>query len=297
MYNPLKPEYLWRPSQILRRVSYQPSNNNVSLRLPWKCTIGACPGEIIGHSIATQGIYDLPVTEAIIRLADAGDTALDVGANIGYMTLVLALAVGPQGSVVCFEPNTDVLPTLRANVNNWSSLHIAPIEIRTAALSNQNGEGCLGFPAGYGTNCGLASLEMEDGGIPVKLCRLDALDIHVAGLMKVDVEGHESAVFSGAQNLLAGKRIRDILFEELNPYPAASHAMLLDCGYHIFRLTRSVGRPLLLAPDAPPRQSYLPSNFLATIDSRRARDRFEAWGWRALSAEPHVNRRTHAVNA
>jgi len=174
MYNPLKPEYLWRPSQILRRVSYQPSDDPASLRLPWKCRISACPGEIIGHSIATQGIYDLPVTEAIIRLSDAGDTALDVGANIGYMTLVLALAVGQQGRVICFEPNTDVLPRLHANVDSWSSLHIAPIEIRTAALSNRNGEGCLGFPAGYGKNCGLASLEMEDGSIPVKLSRLDA---------------------------------------------------------------------------------------------------------------------------
>jgi len=211
--------------------------------------------------------------------------------------LVLALAVGQQGRVICFEPNTDVLPRLHANVDSWSSLHIAPIEIRTAALSNRNGEGCLGFPAGYGKNCGLASLEMEDGSIPVKLSRLDALDIHVAGLMKVDVEGHESAVFSGAHSLLAGKRIRDILFEELNPYPAPSHTMLLDCGYHIFRLTRSVGRPLLLPPGAPPRQSYLPSNFLATIDPCRARDRFEAWGWRALSAEPRVNRRTQTADA
>ena len=297
MYNLLKPEYLWRPSQILRRVSYQPSDNDVSLRLPWKCRISACPGEIIGHSIATQGIYDLPVTEAIIRLSDAGDTALDVGANIGYMSLVLALAVGPQGRVVCFEPNTDVLERLHANVASWSSLDIAPMEIRTAALSNRNGEGYLGFPAGYGKNCGLASLEMENASISVKLCRLDSLDIHFAGLMKVDVEGHEAAVFSGAERLLTGKCIRDILYEELNPYPARSHEMLRDCGYHIFRLTRSVGRPLLVPPGAPPRQTYLPSNFLATIDPRRAHDRFEAWGWRALSAEPHANRRTRPAGA
>src|SRR5215471_7694718 len=199
MYNLLKPEYLWRPRQILRRLSFKPSKDT-TLCLPWNCTINVCSAETLGRSIATQGVYDLPVTEAIMRLTDAEDTALDVGANIGYMSLVLALSAGPRGRVFCFEPNPDVLPRLNMNVNSWKCLQIAPIEVKTIALSDRDGQAYLGFPADYDQNCGVASLELE-GSVHVKLCRLDSLEISGAGVMKVDVEGHETRVFSGAQNL------------------------------------------------------------------------------------------------
>jgi FkbM family methyltransferase len=283
MYDFLKPEYLFRPGQILRRLLFKPSNDSAPLPLPWNCTINACTAEVLGRSIATQGVYDLPVTEAIMRLTDAGDTAFDVGANIGYMTLVLAMSVGPRGRVVSFEPSPNVLPTLRMNVSNWKSLQIAPVEIKTFALSDRDGEGRLGFPAYCNQNWGVASLEVEEAGIPVKRCRLDSLESGGAAVMKVDVEGHEAAVFSGAENLLARKLIRDIVFEEHHPYPARSHQILLEHGYRIFRLARSAWRPLLLPADAPPRQRYLPSNFVATTDSSRAESRCRPQGWRALS--------------
>lgn len=282
----MKPEYLWRPSQILRRLAFRPSNEIETLSLPWHCTIKACPAEALGRSIATLGIYDLPLTEGIMRLADAGDTALDLGANIGYMTLVLALSAGPAGRVISFEPNAALHPTLRTNVHIWSSLPIAPIQIETTALSDRNGESVLGFPDDYLGNQGVASLELKKDGIPVRVCRLDSLEIDSAGIMKVDVEGHEAAVFSGAEKLLNRKLIRDILFEEHETYPALSHEILLKHGYHIFCVTRSTWRPLLLPPEARPRQTYLPANYLATIDPARARARFAARGWRALSNWP-----------
>jgi FkbM family methyltransferase len=290
MTNLFKPEYLWRPSQIVRRLSFKPSNAVTRLPLPWGCGISACSAEVIGRSIATQGVYDLPVTEAIMRLADPGETALDIGANIGYMSLVLALSVGPSGRVLSFEPSPTVLPTLRMNAGNWKPLAIAPIEIHEIALSDHDGEGRLGFPSDGDPNWGLASLEVEEGAIAVKLASLDSIQTLGAGVMKIDVEGHEAAVFSGAQNLLARKLIRDILFEEHQAYPAPSHQMLLDHGYRIFRLTRSTGRALLLPAEAPGRQAYLPSNFLATTDAARAESRFREPGWRALSSRVHRSR-------
>jgi len=284
MLDILKPEYLWRPSQILRRLSFRPSQDVTALSLPWNCTINACSAEVIGRSIATQGVYDLPVTEAITRLADPGDTALDLGANIGYMTLVLARAVGPNGRVLSFEPSPAVLPTLRLNVQSWASLPIGPIEIHAIAVSDRDGEGRLGIPADSDQNWGVASLEVADGSIPAQLRRLDSLETQGAGIMKIDVEGHEASALAGARNLLSRKLIRDILFEEHQPYPARSHQILLDHGYRIFRLTRSTGRPLLLPAGAPSRQAYLPSNFLATADPARAESRFTAPGWFALSS-------------
>jgi FkbM family methyltransferase len=287
VYNLLKPEYLWRPAQILRRLSFKPSQN-ATLLLPWKCTIDACSTETIGRSIATQGVYDLAITETIMRLTDPGETALDIGANIGYMSLVLAMSTGPAGRVLSFEPNPDVLPRLQVNVNHWKSLGIAPIEVRAVALSDRDGQGHLGFPSGYSQNTGLASLE-ADGTVPVPLARLDSVGIRRAGIMKVDVEGHELAVFAGGHDLLAKGLVRDILFEEHRPYPAGSHEILLRYGYRIFRVTRSTWRPLLVPPEAPPRQAYLPSNFLATIDPARALRRLRPRGWYALWSRPATN--------
>jgi FkbM family methyltransferase len=285
----LRPEYLWRPSQILRRLSFTPSRNVTDLPLPWQCSIRACSAEDIGRAIATQGVYDLPLTEGLTRLADRGETALDLGANIGYASLVLARAVGPDGRVICFEPNPAILPTLRANVSKWSSLPAARIRIEEIAVSDANGEGVLGFPEEYEQNQGLGTLELRTAGVPVSIRRLDSLDIASVGVMKVDVEGHEASVFKGAQDLLAEKRIRDILFEEHVAYPAPSHQILLAHGYHVFRLTRSTLRPLLLPPEAPSRQSFLPPNFLATLNPERAAARFAPWGWFALSAKAPRN--------
>jgi FkbM family methyltransferase len=259
--------------------------------LPWDCTINACSGEGIGRSIATQGIYDLPLTEAILRLTDPGETSLDAGANIGYMTLLLAWCAGPGGRVISFEPNPAVRRMLQNNVASWETLSIAPIEILSSALSDRDGEGFLGFPEGYDSNWGVASLEAPAGNLAVKLSRLDSIASESVGVMKVDVEGHEASVFQGAENLLSSKRIRDILFEEHETYPARSHKLLLDHGYKIFKLTRSVFRPLLLAADAPARQSYLPSNFLATADPSRAQARFNAGGWFSLSSSRKIKRR------
>ncbi len=286
MLNLLKPEYLWRPSQALRRISFRPSHAISPLALPWNCSIWASSAESLGKAIGTQGVYDLPVTEAIMRLTDPGETGIDAGANLGYMSLVLARSAGARGRVVCFEPNAEIIPTLRRNVSEWAALGIAPIEIQTVALSARDGEAMLGFPSDYGANLGVASLEVANGGTPVPVRRLDALVSGTAGVMKVDVEGHEAGVFLGAGDLLRRKRIRDIVFEEHQAYPAHSHRILLEHGYHLFRLTRSPWRPLLLPPEAAPRQLYLPSNFLATADPSRALDRFRPWGWRALKAGP-----------
>ncbi len=283
MQHPFKPEYLWRPSQILRRLSFTPSRAVTALSLPWGCTIRARSADDIGRSIATQGVYDLPLTEALTRLCDPGETALDLGANIGYASLVLARAVGPQGRVICFEPNPALLPLLRSNVENWSALPVASIQIEAVAVSETNGEGVLGFPDGYAENQGLGTLTLGTDGVAVSIRRLDSFGIPSVGVMKVDVEGHEASVFSGAQSLLAGKRIRDILFEEHEAYPAHSHKLLLGHGYHLFRVTRSTFRPLLLPPEEQSRNGFLPPNFLATLDPQRASSRFTAWGWSALS--------------
>jgi len=62
-------------------------------------------------------VYNLVTIQSIFQLLDASETAaVDIGANIGYMTGVTALAHVPKGKVICFEPCTGVFRELSANL-------------------------------------------------------------------------------------------------------------------------------------------------------------------------------------
>jgi FkbM family methyltransferase len=103
------------------------------------------------------------------------------------------------------------------------------------------------------------------------------------GVMKIDVEGHELAVLTGARRLLESRRVRDIVFEEHREYPTDVTNHLEQAGMRIFRLHRTFFGPRLLTPTAPvPRSSWEATSFLATTDATRAAARFKASGWRCL---------------
>src|SRR5882724_10865694 len=84
-----KPWFIYRPTQAFKRVFCQwrrPSGGYRSLPVAWGLEVIADPGKTIGHSIWTTGIYDLAVSEVIARLVQPGDTVIDAGANVGYMS-------------------------------------------------------------------------------------------------------------------------------------------------------------------------------------------------------------------
>jgi FkbM family methyltransferase len=293
-----KPEYLLRPQQLISRLQFVWRNKDrfLNVELPWGLLIRVQPAETIGRSICSYGVYDLVTTESIVRLLDVAETAIDIGANIGYMSGVMAWRTGPRGAVMCFEPCTEVYRELAANLGQWSAdQRLAPVDARQIALSNIAGISDLHIPMSFGGNHGIASLEQVPQGEPsqmiekVKVARLDGIlepDIEV-GVMKIDVEGHELAVLQGAQSLLAKRRIRDIIFEEHGTYPTPAQVLLQSHGYTLYRLSRSFLKPLLLPGNDPRRWDEHPvgvlSNYLATLDPHRARQRFTEPGWQVLS--------------
>jgi FkbM family methyltransferase len=293
----LQPEYLWRPRQIFERIRYRERDGVLAFPLPGGFTIQARSTETIGRCIATQGVYDLPVSETIFRLSEPGDISLDVGANIGYMSLILAQKVGPAGLVVSFEPNPVLHGLIERNLQVWAKSSLAPIRLEKCALSFRDGQATLAIPAGFDANQGIASLDAAGSDVThsdvthldatgteftVAVRRLDCFGFDRIGVMKIDVEGHEAHVFEGARQLLERHAIRDIVFEEQDVFPAASHNILAKCGYRIFRLSRSMFGPLLLTPESPPRHRNQPSNFLATVDPVRARKRLAKRRWDVL---------------
>jgi FkbM family methyltransferase len=284
-----RPYYWYRPSQIAIRLSHptSPGGGPQLLRTAWGSHLYCWP-DPLGRAVARMGVYDLTVAETLARLADPGETVVDAGANVGLMSNLLAYAVGASGRVVSFEPHPLIFDTLTRNVTRWHTVEgINVIEPRKAAVSATEGVLPLGVdPATFAENKGTASLEDRDSAdsIDVRTVNLDRELPSGIDVLKLDVEMHELEALRGAQALLAGRLLRDIVFEEHQPPPTPVTALLESHGYTILGIRQGIARPILSTPaDAYRRKLWDPPALLATIDPERARLRLKRRGWLCLS--------------
>ncbi len=297
----LRPEYLWRPSQLVHRLWQIAANVSPQHQviLPWGAPIIADPSEHIGGCLWRTGVYDLVALESLVRLADPGELALDVGANFGLMTCALASAVGRDGRVICFEPHPLLLTELRENLELWRrQMAWDHVDVRPVALSDTDGSAPLIMPTDFASNRGRSTLESLDDGdrVTVETRTLDAVllaDDPSVGVMKIDIEGHEYKALEGAAHLLADGRIRDIVFEEYDGYPSPVTRLLESYDYTIFALEGPmIGPRLITGPDSVHSVHRCdPPNYLATRDPDRAVLRFAHIGWQALRDAERRRRR------
>ena len=154
-----KPEYWFRPAQAFRRLVRQRGRHEVveAVRLPWGMRLRIRPEETIGRAIWQTGLYDLAVSETIARLLQPGDRAIDAGANLGYMTGIMAWRVGERGQVWSFEPHPELVAELRANVGLWGQAGAA-VRVLGKALGETEGEATLVQTAEFARNRGTSSL-------------------------------------------------------------------------------------------------------------------------------------------
>jgi FkbM family methyltransferase len=290
-----KPYYVFRPGQAGRRLKLALGGGSRRVgvaSLPCGLDIQFEPNEAIGSSISRTGIFELAVSEVICRLLDPGEIAVDIGANIGHMTALMAAHTGPTGRVLAFEPHPDIFRRLRRNVDCWQrSGQTADIDTYELALSDRTGTADLFIDADFEHNMGTATLsngtQASDSttSVSVQVKPLDDVldpDLSV-GVLKVDVEGHESAVLSGAHQLLGSGRVRDILFEELHPLPTPTTEVLSRHGYEIFAIQqRFLGVSLVEPSSERAGPVWDAPTLLATRDRRRADQRLRRRGWLAL---------------
>jgi FkbM family methyltransferase len=282
--NVWKPWYVYRPGQLLRRVvraAFPRSNPIQVVILPWGCPIEIDTREVIGRSIWATGVYDLAVAETLYRLADPGELALDVGANIGAMTGVLARRAG---EVWAFEPHPAVGRTLRGNVARFTGRPgFAPVRVFDLAASDADGTATLHCPSEFDGNHGTARLTAEGDGVVVRTARLDGLlGDRPVGLMKIDVEGHEPAVFRGLGP--AGlKRVVHVVFEAHDGPGGESGALLAAAGFTVFAIGWRVRGPIAVPTGAAAHHPYEAPSYLATRRPDEVARRFRPRGWECLS--------------
>jgi len=174
-----------------------------------------------------QGIGEPQVQKALVDHLRPGMKFYDVGANMGFFSLMAARLVGPQGRVISFEADPDVAARLRENLARNQFTH-AQVEQKAvwfepATVSfervdpNTSPDRGLGHVSQNGT---------APGSIIVEAVSLDQYTVSNSppDFLKCDVEGAEVAVFQGAAKLLSGKR--PILLVEM--HSAENHHALLD---------------------------------------------------------------------
>jgi FkbM family methyltransferase len=152
-------------------------------------------------------------------------TVYDVGANIGFFSLLAARLVGPSGHVISFEADPEVAARLRENL---SRNNISQATVEQKAVWSQSGTVSFArVESNISPDRGLGHVSTEDsaaGNITVEAVSLDQfISSHSApDFVKCDVEGAEVSVFQGARQML--REERPILLVEM--HSAENHRAL-----------------------------------------------------------------------
>jgi FkbM family methyltransferase len=217
-------------------------------------------GEWIGQHIYMTGDFE-PSTARLLhsRLRD-GDIAVDVGANIGFFTLVASQRVGPSGKVYAFEPVPSTNAALRDNLRINSAGNVV---VHQVALSNC--DGMVTIYEGPARNKGLSSMRRIDDAareLNVPSAALDHIDLDTGPirLVKIDVEGAEQLVIEGMVECL--KRWHPWLIVEITDgflarfgHSALSlSGKLRELGYRMYEINDDGITLMPEAPDAWPKQ-------------------------------------------
>jgi FkbM family methyltransferase len=148
--------------------------------------------------LALHGYWESWITLALARTLRPGWHCLDVGANHGYYTLVMADGAGPDGRVVPVEPTPRLADLLRQtlDVNGFPSVQVVP-----KAASDVDGKTLqLVIPARRSLNAHLAEVVgPTEEAVAVESVTIDSLthDWPRVDLIKIDVEGAEEGVWRG----------------------------------------------------------------------------------------------------
>lgn len=198
--------------------------------------------DYVGRAAFYVGDLDRKITWICAQIVRPGDTVLDIGANIGMVSLWLSELVSKNGKVHAFEPNPELQKILEEtlNRNQVSNVCLHPI-----ALGSQQGSLELRIPR---FNAGAASLirhrDLSDCDVvkvPVRPLSKIVVEegIKSIRLIKIDVEGFEAEVLQGGLEILESIRPEAILFElnerlEKSVWDQPVIRILHDFGYRFF---------------------------------------------------------------
>jgi FkbM family methyltransferase len=169
------------------------------------------PKSLVGELRHRKHLRDLatavePEESALRPLILSGQTVLDIGANFGVFTKLFSQLVGPDGSVLAFEPVPQTFRTLAAGVERF---HLRNVQAINKAVSDQIGTALMEVPQyveSKGENlyaAHIVSAQDSRKTFAVNRVTIDSLQLPRVDFIKIDVEGHELEVLRGSRETLA----------------------------------------------------------------------------------------------
>ena len=167
-----------------------------------------------GITLLSAGTYlsERLMTNLFTKLLTEGMIVVDIGAHVGYYTLLAARAVGDKGKVFCFEPDPSNYALLLKNIEENNYNNVVPVQ---KAVTDITGSIKL-FIAKDPSNHSIGSDNPQQKSIVVDSITLDEFfagreyPIH---LLKIDVEGAEMAVLKGMSNIITNNPELRVLTE------------------------------------------------------------------------------------
>ena len=204
-----------------------------------------------GLALSIFKVYEPIQTQIVKKYVKEGDVVLDIGANIGYYTLLFAQLVGSKGRVFSFEPDPVNFDLLRKSVDLNGYQNVTLIQ---KAVSNKNGklELHIGKENRAINRIYDAGMSDTEDSIEIDTILLDdyfkdhGLKIDFA---KIDVEGSESGVIEGMSSILKKSKNLKIM-TEFDPFlmkkfgvDAANYIqLLLEHGFKLYDILREKGK-------------------------------------------------------
>jgi FkbM family methyltransferase len=203
------------------------------------------------------GQWEPNVTARVLACLRPGMRAVEVGCNQGWYTLLIADRVGPDGRVIAFEANPDLVKLVidSASINGYPWR----VAVHNLAVSDSTGEAAFHVRERHLGNsslapCPQAGLDHLHDAVREVRVRTVALDDFLAGddrridFFRIDAEGSEPAVFRGMGRLLR-ENDRIMIVMEYSPHqmthaghdPAAALAFLAGLGFHFHRIDDAGG--------------------------------------------------------
>lgn len=169
----------------------------------------------LSSHLLLDGFWEMWVTEVLASLVRPGMLAVDVGANLGYFTVLLADLVGAQGHVHAFEPNPAIAARLRKSCHVNGFYYNATVH--EEVLGEEEGAPVeLVVPVGEPKNAHVVPPggALPGASIPLLARRLDGYEALLdADMVKIDAEGAEQPIWRGMAGIFARKRQMTVALE------------------------------------------------------------------------------------
>lgn len=203
--------------------------------------------------------YESEVALTMLRVVKEGDYCIDIGANIGFFTLLLAKLVGATGHVLAFEPGTDNLAKLKKNIELNAIGNVTLIEqpawsrrekLRFHLCADSTGSHALWDPGKFFAN---EETRRNPQSYEVEAVPLDDYVTRAPKLIKIDTEGAEQRILEGAEITLRRYHPPFIIAEfnpsgsrELGCSGASLRDLMYGFGYDTFLIHGDGALPSLI---------------------------------------------------